>query len=251
MFPRYRRRMSAAEPPQGLSDARHHHAASDDPSSGPHTSRDALQHTPRTASNSPRNGTVRETALSPRVMAAVFVGGMAGTALRLALNAAMDDALWMGASVPFPTATVVVNLVGSGVLGLLVGAGWNGTAPWMRPAVTSGLLGSFTTFSALIAATLPISVDPAWDADTGWGGVTGWGVAALVLVGSVAAGLIAAAAGVVAGRSLASRGARASRVTQASQPTRASRGTRRHQSASRPTAPRDESESPRGPEVIG
>lgn len=72
-------------------------------------------------------------------VAAVFVGGMAGTALRLAV-----DYL-----VPGPIATLIVNVVGSLVLGFLVARVWPTASAWLKAGLGAGLLGSFTTFSAI------------------------------------------------------------------------------------------------------
>lgn len=78
----------------------------------------------------------------------VFVGGAVGGALRLAIDALISPA---GAGVPVDI--VAINIVGALLLGVM--SAWvarHGQRPWV-PAVGTGALGSFTTFSAL--AVLP------------------------------------------------------------------------------------------------
>lgn len=83
--------------------------------------------------------------MSPGLLAVVvaLTGGL-GAALRLVV----DGALRARAGGGFPVATVVINLSGSLLLGLLVGlAGARVTGgPW-PVVIGSGLLGGYTTFS--------------------------------------------------------------------------------------------------------
>ena len=77
----------------------------------------------------------------------VFLGAGIGGALRHGVNSA---ALRLGL-VAFPVATLFINVVGSLAMGLI--AGWfamRGQAPqsW-RLFLTTGVLGGFTTFSAV------------------------------------------------------------------------------------------------------
>lgn len=79
---------------------------------------------------------------SPRVwhsLAAVAVGGMLGTGLRLAVVYLVTE----------PVATLVVNVVGSLALGFLVARVWPTASDWLKAGLGAGLLGAFTTFSAL------------------------------------------------------------------------------------------------------
>jgi CrcB protein len=124
--------------------------------------------------------------MSPKLLAviSVFVGGLVGTALRLGLDqllphatgssfgwfasaplsgevflpsggppaagyVALTDVVVGGASIAW--STVVVNLVGSLVLGFLVARLWRlpSTPAWLKTGLGTGLLGSFTTFSAI------------------------------------------------------------------------------------------------------
>jgi fluoride exporter len=78
---------------------------------------------------------------------AVFVGGLVGTALRLGIDALLphnDDG--------FPWSTLIVNVIGSFALGLLVSRIWRTAPEWLRYGLGTGLLGSFTTFSALTSS---------------------------------------------------------------------------------------------------
>lgn len=78
----------------------------------------------------------------------VFIGGGIGAALRHGVNVA--SAAWLG--VNFPWGTMIVNVVGSFVIGAL--AAWlafRGDALWTQPLrlfLATGILGGFTTFSA-------------------------------------------------------------------------------------------------------
>ena len=78
---------------------------------------------------------------------AVFVGGLIGTSLRLGI-----DALLPHADDGFPWSTFIINVTGSFVLGMLVGRAWPVAPEWLRFGLGTGLLGSFTTFSALVAS---------------------------------------------------------------------------------------------------
>lgn len=78
----------------------------------------------------------------------VFVGGGIGAALRHGVN--VSAAAWFGTG--FPWGTIIVNIVGSFVIGAL--AAWfafRGDAMWTQPLrlfLATGILGGFTTFSA-------------------------------------------------------------------------------------------------------
>ena len=76
---------------------------------------------------------------------AVAIGGAVGASLRYGLNELALNVL--GKSFPF--GTLLVNILGSFVLGLLYGlfsSGYLTTSPW-RALVAVGLIGAFTTFS--------------------------------------------------------------------------------------------------------
>ena len=82
-----------------------------------------------------------------RALAAVVVGGMFGTALRLAIELLVPHA----DSEP-PWGILAANTAGALVLGLLVGRVWPVAPDWLRARLGAGLLGSFTTFSAVAVA---------------------------------------------------------------------------------------------------
>ncbi len=111
-------------------------------------------------------------------VAAVLFGGAAGTGLRLAVELTLPH----GGPV-FPLGTLLVNVSGAFVLGLLVGRVWPAAPTWIRAGLGPGLLGSFTTFSALA-----VSVVELVDAGAAW-------AAAAYLAASLAGGLVAAALG--------------------------------------------------------
>lgn len=77
---------------------------------------------------------------------AVAVAGFCGTALRYGLTLAFP----VGEG--FPTSTLIINVTGSLGLGLLTGLWSRGPAraPWLRTALGTGFLGSYTTFSSVI-----------------------------------------------------------------------------------------------------
>jgi fluoride exporter len=80
---------------------------------------------------------------------AVAVGGLIGTELRFGLGLLFPD---LPGSVPW--ATLWINVGGSFVLALLTTV-WMArphTAFWLRAGLGPGLLGSFTTFSAVVFA---------------------------------------------------------------------------------------------------
>ena len=76
----------------------------------------------------------------------VFIGGGVGAALRHGVNLAV--ARWLGTS--FNYATLIENVSGSLVMGLLVGyfAFKGGVPQHLRLFLTTGILGGYTTFSA-------------------------------------------------------------------------------------------------------
>lgn len=114
---------------------------------------------------------------------AVLIGGLAGTGLRLGI-----DALLPHQPDAFPLSTLLINVTGSFALGLLVARVWPTAPDWLRFGLGTGLLGSFTTFSALAAAVVQLTV-------------AGEQVVALVyLLLSLVLGIAAAAAGLRLGR---------------------------------------------------
>ena len=121
---------------------------------------------------------------------AVAVGGLIGTGLRLACDLAFPHG-----DGEFPVETLIVNLVGSFALGWLVGGLWTRptTPRWLRAGLGSGVIGSFTTLSAVMASLLVLTRE----GEPWLGGV--------YLLVSVLGGLALAAAGLRIGSLLAHR----------------------------------------------
>ena len=114
---------------------------------------------------------------------AVVLGGLLGTGLRLTL-----DTLLPHSDASFPWSTLIINLVGSVALGFLVARVWPTAPAWLKAGLGPGLIGSFTTFSALIVSLLTLTR-------------AGMPVTALVyLLVSIVGGLLAAAIGLRVGR---------------------------------------------------
>ena len=109
---------------------------------------------------------------------AVLLGGALGTGLRLALDAALPHA-----DAGFPWSTLLANVTGSLLLGLLVGRFALSTPLWARAGLRTGVLGSFTTFSALAVSFVALV-----DAEQ-------WGLAVAYLGTTLVLGLAAAALG--------------------------------------------------------
>ncbi|HEX6742305.1 MAG TPA: fluoride efflux transporter CrcB [Sphingomicrobium sp.] len=107
----------------------------------------------------------------------VFVGAGIGGALRHGVNVAAVKLFGYG----FPFGTLIVNVLGSFLIGLL--AGWFAFRPGLpqdvRLFLTTGILGGFTTFSAF-------SLDGALLIER-----HAYALAAVYIAGSVAASLVA------------------------------------------------------------
>lgn len=119
----------------------------------------------------------------------VALGGAVGSAGRFAVGS------WLKNLPGIPWGTLVVNVVGSFVLGVLAAIAAE-RPEWdvaIRTGLTVGVLGGFTTFSTLTVE----SVDLIGRGDIGLG--------SLNLVGSIVFGLLAAIAGLAVGRLVATR----------------------------------------------
>lgn len=123
-----------------------------------------------------------------RAAVLVGLGGSLGSVLRYVLGGAAQRV----AATTLPMGTLVVNLLGSGLLGLVAGLtlerDGNGSGLWLFVAV--GFCGGFTTFSAFSYETLDLLrqgdlVRAAWN-----------------VFGQMAAGLLAVWAGLLAARLL-------------------------------------------------
>lgn len=131
-------------------------------------------------------------------VAAVFVGGLIGTSLRLLIDLALAHDLD-----EFALSTLLVNTLGAFALGLLVAALWPRVPGWMRAGLGPGILGSFTTFSALAVSVVAL---------TQAGDLVG---AVLTVVLSIGLGMLAAWAGLTLGARLAGVGSRGSAASPA------------------------------------
>jgi fluoride exporter len=108
---------------------------------------------------------------------AVLVGGLVGGVLRYLV------AVMVPAINSFPLSTLVVNLVGSFVLGLFYGiADARQTSPWLRIGFGTGMIGAFTTFSSFCLDTTHLIS-------------SGLGPAVLYIAGSVLVGPLLAYVG--------------------------------------------------------
>lgn len=82
----------------------------------------------------------------------VACAGAIGALLRLLVGEVVPEQ-----GMKFPWTTLAINLSGSAALGLLVGITSIrvNTPRWVLPALGTGLLGSYTTFSSVILAVMP------------------------------------------------------------------------------------------------
>ena len=117
--------------------------------------------------------------MGARELSAVLLGGAVGTALRLLI----DTVIPPGGD-QFPLSTLIVNSVGAFTLGVLVARVWPIAPTWVRAGLGAGLLGSFTTFSAIAVSLVSLSSSEQWMPALGFLGLTlvfGLGAAALGL----------------------------------------------------------------------
>jgi fluoride exporter len=121
-----------------------------------------------------------------QTLSLVALGGAPGSAARYLVNVAALRAFGPG----FPAATIIVNVVGSFLMGALVVVLAHLAGNRLAPFLMTGVLGGFTTFSAfsLDAVTL-------WDR-----GQTN--LAATYVAGSVALSITALVLGMATARSL-------------------------------------------------
>lgn len=94
-----------------------------------------------------------------RLAPAVFLGGVVGTALRFGTDLVLPHS-----AEQFPAGTLVVNTLGAFVLGWLVAGLWTRPAvpQWLKAALGPGLLGSFTTFSAVMVSLVSLASADSW-----------------------------------------------------------------------------------------
>lgn len=114
------------------------------------------------------------------IVLAVLAGGVLGTALRLAIDVAIPHS-----DAEFPLSTLVINCVGAFALAVLVVRVWDRAPNWLRAGLGPGLLGSFTTFSAVAVSFVSLTAAGSVPTALGYLGLTvvfGLGAAWLGLV---------------------------------------------------------------------
>lgn len=131
-----------------------------------------------------------------RLILAAFLGGCVGTSLRFAADLTVAHT-----TDQFPTGTLAVNVLGALVLGWLVGGLWKRpfVPAWLKVALGPGVLGAFTTFSAVMVSLVA------------QGAAGFWSLAAVYLAASVVLGFSAAALGLWLGGRFGARPARRGR----------------------------------------
>ena len=119
-----------------------------------------------------------------REVVAVIVGAIVGTGLRLTLDTVVPHT-----DTTFPVSTLVINVVGAFALGILVSRVWvrPSTPGWLKAGLGPGLLGSFTTFSALVVSLVALASHGEWM------------LALAYLAASILLGFAAASAGLALG----------------------------------------------------
>jgi len=97
----------------------------------------------------------------PAQLVLVALGGALGSMLRF-LASGTAQRLWPG--IAFPVGTLVVNVSGALLIGLLGGLaeGRQFLVPGLRVFLLTGLLGGYTTFSAFAFESLGLGLDGAW-----------------------------------------------------------------------------------------
>ncbi|GHF63667.1 CrcB protein [Deinococcus metalli] len=78
----------------------------------------------------------------------IALGGALGALARYALNTLVQSRLAQGSWAAFPLGTLLINVVGSFLLGLTIALNARGLiSPELRLAFGTGFVGAFTTFS--------------------------------------------------------------------------------------------------------
>lgn len=90
--------------------------------------------------------------LGAATLAAVAGGGALGTLLRAGADAALPHA-----STGFAAPTLLVNVLGAALLGVLVGWASPRVPGWARAGLGTGMLGAFTTYSAFAVSVVQLA----------------------------------------------------------------------------------------------
>jgi CrcB protein len=119
----------------------------------------------------------------------IALGSALGGVLRYLIGGAIQRAAGPG----FPVGTMIVNISGSFLLGVLLRVATQppSLAPEIRAFLTVGICGGYTTFSTFSAESVTLMQDGQW------------GKAMTYVLGSVALALAATAAGFAAGQPFA------------------------------------------------
>jgi len=125
---------------------------------------------------------------SPAALVLVIVGGAVGVALRALVVVPLTAGTH---PLVVPALTLVINVVGSLLLGVIVGV-LDDRRPLLRLFLGTGMMGGFTTYSAFAVHVVTTSSAAP---------VVGLGLIALSVLG----GVVAATAGLMLGRRLAGR----------------------------------------------
>ncbi|ROS66910.1 camphor resistance protein CrcB [Curtobacterium sp. PhB172] len=95
--------------------------------------------------------------MNPLELLLVTVGGGVGAALRFLLDGLVKTRTSGSRTAGVPLGTVLINVSGSLVLGLLTGLGQAGTIPLPAVAVLgTGMMGGYTTFSTASVETVQL-----------------------------------------------------------------------------------------------
>jgi len=127
--------------------------------------------------------------------AAVAGGAIIGGSARYGLDHAIPHAID-----GFPWSTLLVNIVGSFALGWLAAAVWGRVPDWVRAGLGAGVLGSFTTFSAVAVAAVAIAEGGPLTGGPGSIEPGDFAIGALVVLTNLVGGVLAAAVGTLLGR---------------------------------------------------
>lgn len=125
---------------------------------------------------------VERARISPLTLVLVVIGGAVGVAVRAALTLPFTG---LAHPLAVPAVTLGCNLLGSFLLGIVVGR-WAATRPRVRAFAGTGVLGGFTTYSAFAVQSIQVATAAP---------IVGLALIAVSLVG----GLVAAAFGLALG----------------------------------------------------